>query len=76
MKLHPLYDVAKAAAEVMAKGATIHQQFICQHCGVKQTMEIPDKFFEQGKCEECGKITSIKLKGCNYMARFDITRSA
>jgi hypothetical protein len=76
MKLHPFNDVVKQASLTMSKGAVIHQQFLCEHCGVKQTMEIADKFFKKGKCEECGKITDIKLKGCNYLARFDLTRPA
>jgi hypothetical protein len=72
MKLHPFNDVAIHAAATMAKGATIFQQFNCAHCGIKQTMDTPNKFFEKGTCEECGKITDIKRDGCNFMARFDV----
>lgn len=74
MKLYPFHDVAAQAAVTMAKGATIHQQWSCAHCGTKQTMEIPDKFFKLGKCEECGKETDIEKDGCNYMARFDLRK--
>jgi hypothetical protein len=72
MKLHPFDDVAAYAAKWIAQGATIFQQFNCAHCGAKQTMDVPNKFFEQGKCEECGKVTNIKRKGCNFLCRFDI----
>jgi hypothetical protein len=74
MKLHPFDKVAKNAAMWMSRGVTIHQQFNCEHCGTKQTMEKPNIFFEKGTCQECSKVTDIKKNGCNYMARFDTVR--
>lgn len=74
MKLHPFADTALKASQMMERGAIIHQQFNCEHCGIKQTMAEPDKFFEQGECEECGKVTDLKKNGCNFMARFDLKR--
>ena len=47
MNLHPFYEVAANAEAQMQKGATIHQQFLCQHCGAKQTMETANKFFRE-----------------------------
>lgn len=74
MKLHPFMDVHKEALTWMRRGATIYQQFNCQHCGIKQTMEKPNVLFEKGTCEECGRETDIRKNGCNYMAHFAIKK--
>ena len=74
MKLHPFYEVAEAASKLIVEGhAHIHQQFNCAHCGTKQTMAEPNKFFKSGTCEACGKITDIEKDGCNYMAHIALT---
>jgi hypothetical protein len=67
MKLHPFTECTKEAFVWFERGATIYQQFNCEHCGAKQTMDTPNTFFELGTCEECGKETNIKKNGCNYM---------
>ena len=73
MKLYPFDECAKQAAHyVNVMGAELHQQFNCSGCGVKQTMEVPNKMFTTGKCEECGHITDIRRDGCNYMLGFGI----
>jgi hypothetical protein len=73
MKLYPFEKCCGYALYVMQyKGGTIYQQFICEACGTKQTMEQPNIMFETGECEECKHITNIKKNGCNYMASFDL----
>ncbi len=67
MKLYPFDDVAKTANDAIIAGATVHQQFLCSHCGTKQTIADPNVFHYSGICEECGKETDIKKNGCNYM---------
>lgn len=68
MKLYPFDEVVKVAKEIIASGrAQVFQQWNCEHCGVKQTMETPNKFYRTGQCEECKKITVIDKNGCNYM---------
>ena len=68
MKLAPFDQVVRNAETRMKDGWEIYQQWNCAHCGEKQTMPDKDKFFIQGRCEECGKITDIKKDGCNFMA--------
>jgi hypothetical protein len=68
MKVFPFYEVARNAEQKMEKGFTINQQFVCKWCGTKQTMDRPNVFFEKGRCEECGRITDLRLAGCNFMA--------
>lgn len=67
MKLFPLLAVAQEASLVVAMGHIVYQQFLCSGCKVKQTMEVPNTFFAQGKCEACGHMTDIQKDGCNYI---------
>jgi transcription elongation factor Elf1 len=67
MKLHPWGEVIEAAKVFIEQGHEVHQQFNCEHCGVKQTMAEPNKFYMLGTCEECGKQTNIRMNGCNYL---------
>jgi DNA-directed RNA polymerase subunit RPC12/RpoP len=70
MRLHPFAECVRDAFPLMIKGAKIYQQFNCAKCGAKQTMDEANKFFETGRCEECGHITDIKHDGCNYAVHF------
>jgi hypothetical protein len=63
---YPFEEVAAAAQAKVKQGCTIHQKWSCDYCNSRQTMEEANKFFTSGKCEECGKITDIKARGCNY----------
>jgi rRNA maturation protein Nop10 len=65
---HPFDEVVANAERQIDHGWTVYQQFNCAHCGEKQTMSDPNKFFTQGKCEECGRVTDIRADGCNFMA--------
>lgn len=73
MKLYPFDEVAENTRSKMKGGATIHQQFNCCKCGVKQTIEEKNKFFTSGKCQECGHVTDIKKNGCNFMMIYEVS---
>lgn len=64
---YPFDEVTAEAEKLVAQGAMVHQKFTCQHCRVRQTMEEPNTFYTSGRCEECGGITDIKARGCNYL---------
>jgi len=69
MRVFP-WDKVVADADAKMKASPhvhIYQQFNCEHCGAKQTMDTPDIFYETGTCEECKKITNIKKNGMNFM---------
>jgi hypothetical protein len=70
MNLYPFQECADRADMLIRDGAQVFQQWLCEHCGVKQTMPDPDKFYVLGKCEECGRTTNIVKNGCNYMVTF------
>lgn len=67
MNLHPFDEVADSAVVEIESGFDVYQQWECEHCHAKQTMPDRNKFYERGICEECGKETNIKKRGCNYM---------
>ena len=73
MNLHPIADCLKKADEaVLAKGGFVLQQFLCEECGAKQTMDEPNNFYTHGTCEECGHTTDLRETGCNFAAIFSV----
>ena len=70
---YPLSEILEAVNELRARGGvTCYQKFTCDKCGERQTIDEPDTFYAKGKCEECGHITDIEKKGCNYMVHFKL----
>jgi hypothetical protein len=67
MKLYPWDEVMANVVQKIEEGAECYQQWNCEHCRTKQTMERPNKFFETGQCEECKKVTDIRKNGMNFM---------
>lgn len=68
MKLFPIREAWAGAKAYMDEGFEIYQQFECENCKTKQTMDVADKFYTHGTCQECKHITNIMRNGCNYMA--------
>ena len=64
---HPWDVVISRAADWAAKGAKCYQKWTCVGCGARLGSERANAFTELGKCEECGAITNMKEKGCNYL---------
>jgi hypothetical protein len=70
---HPFDDCAVGAEEVVKRGGTIFQKFSCRGCGNRLTMDVPNKFFTEGSCDQCGVVTNIRETGCNFLAVFPLT---
>jgi hypothetical protein len=71
MKVYPFRETVDKAHELIRRSSQnsrveIFQQWVCVGCGSKQTMEHPNTFFTQGRCEECDRLTNIEQDGCNY----------
>jgi hypothetical protein len=64
---YPFPEIAKSCREMLDRGLTFHQKFTCDGCGARQTIETPDTLFTKGICEECGHVTDIEKRGCNYL---------
>jgi hypothetical protein len=76
MSDHPFDECAAAALDLVEHGVTIFQKFTCDKCGSRQGIEDPNVFYTTGKCEECGHITDIRARGCNYLAMANDAESA
>lgn len=63
----PLELIAEECEELIAKGATIFQKFTCEACLARQVMTEPNVLYTSGKCDECGHVTDIQLRGCGFM---------
>lgn len=74
MSDHPFDEVVDSAIEQMSRGATIFQKWSCAACRTRQTMEVPNKMFTSGRCEECGYVTDIRRAGCNFLVVLPLGR--
>ena len=64
---HEFDDCISSANALVRRGDTVYQKFTCHACGNRLTMDVPDKFWTQGTCDQCGEVTDIQLSGCNYL---------
>ena len=71
---YPIEDIAASCLREIETGGTIHQKWTCGHCGVRQTMDEPNKLFRSGRCEECGQVTVISK--CNFLLIRPLGRGA
>lgn len=67
MKLYPWQEILDACDELAGQGVDCFQQFNCEKCGAKQTIDTPNSFHRSGICEECNHETNIEKNGMNYM---------
>lgn len=68
VKDHPFDEVVRKARAVIAQGSVnVHQKFTCSGCGIRLTIDEPNTFHEFGTCDQCGKVTNIRQRGCNYL---------
>ena len=72
---HPIQEILKTADELIKAGHEVFQKFTCDKCESRQTIDEPNVFYSSGKCEECGHVTDIEKKGCNYLAIFRLTHT-
>lgn len=47
--------------------ARFYQKFTCENCGNRLTIEEPNVFYTQGRCDNCDHVTDLRKRGCNYM---------
>lgn len=63
----PFDRVATHAEQLVSRGAMVFQKFTCAGCGARLTMDVPDTFYKEGSCDQCGAITNIQEAGCNFL---------
>ncbi len=67
---YPIDECAKTAERIIAKGGKVYQKFTCESCGQRLTVDTPNVFHLTGSCDQCGHITDLSIKGCNYLVVF------
>lgn len=67
IKHHPFYKVQLNFEQKVSEGALCFQQWTCDACGAKQTMDQANGWYLEGGCENCGWATDLRLKGCNFL---------
>ena len=50
--------ILESADKHIAAGRDVYFKFTCLGCGARQTFELMNALFTEGKCEECGHISS------------------
>ena len=70
------YSVVQEASAQIEKGAKVFQKFTCAGCKARQTMDVPNRFYTSGKCEECGHVTNLVKQGCGFMMIMGMTPEA
>jgi hypothetical protein len=66
---HEFYEVHAQASELLEANpnANIWVKFTCENCMSRQTFDVPNTFYKEGKCEECGHITNLEKRGCGFL---------
>lgn len=54
------FEVAK---KWLIAGFHVHQKWDCQFCKSRETMDLANRFFTKGVCQQCGKTSEIKVSG-------------
>lgn len=62
----PLDEIRTVAHKLIAEGATVIQKFSCDACEARQQVKEPDAFYPFYECANCGNVTDIQKRGCNY----------
>jgi hypothetical protein len=64
---YPITACIETVKPFVEAGCHFHQKWTCIHCDTRQTMAERDQFYATGQCEECGHITDLRDRGCNYL---------
>lgn len=70
---YPLMDCVKQVDQLLQNykdNVQIYQKWTCEKCGDRVTLNVPNKMHALGHHEDCGAITDIRARGCNYMVIF------
>jgi ribosomal protein S27E len=66
----PFTEVAEEVDTLLKRypgRAQVFFKFTCVGCGTRQMFDEPNKLYTTGSCEECGAVTDLQEKGCNYL---------
>lgn len=63
---HPFKQVHDNFAEHVKAGHMGLQSWTCDGCGAVQRMSQINGWYVEGECENCGYVTDLRKKGCNF----------
>lgn len=63
---HPFEQVRDNFAKKVGEGGMALQAWTCDGCGAIQRMSQINGFYTEGQCENCGHVTNLVRKGCNF----------
>ena len=65
---HPFNDVFDEVQALLKETpqAEVYFKFTCENCLSRQTFDVPNVLYKLGECEECGHITNVEKRGCNF----------
>jgi hypothetical protein len=64
---YPIDELAVTLYRAMQEGAIGYMKFTCMYCGSRQTIDVPNRLFTQGKCEVCKSVTNLEKTGGNLL---------
>lgn len=64
---YPIDELAQTLYRAMQEGAIGYMKFTCGYCGARQTIDVPNKLFTQGKCDQCQSVTDLRIAGGNLL---------
>lgn len=64
---YPIDLIAESMQKQIARGATTYQKWTCAGCGERVTANEPDTVYRTAKHEDCGHVTDIEARGCNFL---------
>jgi hypothetical protein len=66
---HEFHQTFRNATTILERdsGATVYFKWTCENCLSRQTFDVPNTLYKLGECEECGHVTNIERRGCNYL---------
>jgi len=72
---HPIEQCARTIREKFASGdwpedTVFYQKWTCEKCGERVVGNNANQLHTHGHHEECGHVTDLRLRGCNYMVYF------
>ena len=67
----PFYKIADEMENLLATAeppgsVNCWVRWTCRGCGARQTFDVPNTLYMEGRCEECDHITNLVEHGCGF----------
>lgn len=62
----PLLEIFETADKAVKDGGFVLQKWTCEKCGTRKMSDRLNQMAPRCRCMDCGHITDLTVKGCNY----------